>query len=342
MALHLDYFYGGEAEQFSFYRIPKVLFKDKRYKSVSVEAKALYGLMLDRMSLSLRSGWLDDVQRVYIYFTLEDALDMMGIGKDKAVKLFKELDAIGLIERKKQGQGRPTRIYVKNFVLPKDPDMPDVSVPVTHPTPEASQKSETSECPKSALLDSLGVKTSEKPKSRLLKGRSPDFGKTDWNYTEKKDTEISDTDPSIYPTIPARQTESSRRPVTIRDEMDRMDLYKEQIKENIQYDYLMQARSGDADIIDGYVELMVEVCCSRKDFIRICGEEVPLGVVKSRFFKLTHEHILYVLDSMNSNTTLIGNIKAYTLAALYNAPATISQYYMSLVSHDMACGFAEE
>ena len=121
-----------------------------------------------------------------------------------------------------------------------------------------------------------------------------------------------------------------------------MDLYKEQIKENIQYDYLMQVRSGDADIIDGYVELMVEVCCSRKDFIRICGEEVPLGVVKSRFFKLTHEHILYVLDSMNSNTTLIGNIKAYTLAALYNAPATISQYYMSLVSHDMACGFAEK
>ena len=92
----------------------------------------------------------------------------------------------------------------------------------------------------------------------------------------------------------------------------------------------------DEETLEGYVELMVEVCCSRRDFIRIAGEEMAAGVVKSRFLKLNHEHIAYVLDSLSQNTTLVKNIKAYTLAALYNAPTTISQYYASLVSHDLA------
>lgn len=147
MPLHLDYFYGGEAEQYSFYRVPKVLFTNPYYKNVSVEAKVLYGLLLDRMALSVRNGWFDRDNWVFIYFTLEDAVELLGCGKDKAVKLFKELDqdgGIGLIERKKQGQGRPTKIYVKNFTLPQEPG-------------------QTSEKPKSATLDSAEVLTSENP-----------------------------------------------------------------------------------------------------------------------------------------------------------------------------------
>ena len=112
----LDYFYGDEAEQYTFYRIPKVLFTDPAYRRISSDAKILYGLMLDRMGLSVRNGWLDDCQRVFIYFTLEDALEYLCCGHTKAVSLFGELDKGGLIERKKQGQGKPTKIYVKNFV----------------------------------------------------------------------------------------------------------------------------------------------------------------------------------------------------------------------------------
>jgi len=82
MSLELAYFYGKEAEQYSFYRIPKVLLTDQRYKGVSMEAKVLYGLMLDRMGLSVRNDWLGSKGRVYIYFTLEDALAMLGCGKD--------------------------------------------------------------------------------------------------------------------------------------------------------------------------------------------------------------------------------------------------------------------
>ena len=121
--LNLDYYYGNEAEQYSFYRVPKTLLTDPRFKSVSIEAKVLYGLLLDRMGLSVRNGWMGNARRVYIYFAQEDAMTLMNCGKDKATKLFCELDqdGIGLIERKKQGQGRPTRIYVKNFTLPPEP-----------------------------------------------------------------------------------------------------------------------------------------------------------------------------------------------------------------------------
>lgn len=117
--LQFRYYYKNQAEQFHFYKIPKVLFTDPRFKGLSAEAKILYGLMLDRMSLSMKNGWMDSQNRIYIYFTLEDALELMGCGQGKAVRLFAELDSvkgIGLIERKKQGQGKPAKIYVKNFL----------------------------------------------------------------------------------------------------------------------------------------------------------------------------------------------------------------------------------
>lgn len=88
------------------------------------------------------------------------------------------------------------------------------------------------------------------------------------------------------------------------------------------------------------MELMTEVCCSRKAYIRVNQEELPADVVRGRFLKLNLEHIVYVMDALQRNTALVGNIKAYTLSTLYNAPVTMSQYYTSLVSHDLAQGRA--
>ena len=112
----LPYFYGANAEQFAFYRIPKVFFTEPLLCGISIEAKLLYGLMLDRLSLSTRNDWVDADGRVYIYYTVENVMEDLNCGNKKAVKLLNELDsAYGLIERKRQWQGKPTRIYVKNF-----------------------------------------------------------------------------------------------------------------------------------------------------------------------------------------------------------------------------------
>lgn len=224
----LDYFYGDEAEQFTFYRIPKVLFTDPSYRRISSDAKILYGLMLDRMGLSVRNGWLDEYNRVFIFFTLEDALEYLCCGHTKAVSLFGELDKAGLIERKKQGQGKPTKIYVKNFVRNAE------------------------------------VLTSEKRKSKVPQSGSQDFQKTASNNTEIKDTELSDTEPSIHP---ARGLPEDKSPAA--DAMDTMRVYRQIIMENIEYDITRRQLGYDADILDEIVDIMVDTVCSTKPMIRI-------------------------------------------------------------------------
>ena len=338
MPLELDYYYGNEAEQYNFYRIPKALLTDHHYKSVSLEAKVLYGLMLDRMGLSVRNGWLDSDGRVYIYFTQEDAMAMLSCGKDKATKLFRELDGIGLIERRKQGQGRPTRIYVKNFILPPGPGQAQEPTAPAAPKPETPQTAENQQS-EPWLLAETAPQTAVFPQSGPLEKRSQECGFSASNKTEKKKTERSDTDPSILPPTPAARDQPAVDRNRSRMRMDEMDRYRELIKDNIDFDLLVREHPYEADTLEGYVELMVEVCCSRKDFLRIGGENIAAGVVKSRMLKLDRDHISYVLECMNSNTTLIRNIKAYTLAALYNAPVTMGQYYASQVSHDMAQGW---
>ena len=110
-----DYFYGQSGELFSYYRIPKALFQDSRFRQLSTDAKTLYGILLDRMSLSVKNGWLDEQNRVFIIFTIEDVKRALCCADNKATKLLRELEKFGLIERKRRGLGKPSLVYVKNF-----------------------------------------------------------------------------------------------------------------------------------------------------------------------------------------------------------------------------------
>lgn len=172
-SIDFQYYYGAEAEQYAFFRIPKLLITDPQFKSLSTDAKLLYGLMLDRMSLSVKNGWLDDEGRVYIYFTLDDVDEQLGYKRDKAMKLLAELDTdkgIGLIERVRQGQGRPTRIYVKRFFIKDDEQGSEKSTP----------RSRENRRPEVGKTD---LKKSEKSTSRSRNARSAEVGKTDPNNT---------------------------------------------------------------------------------------------------------------------------------------------------------------
>jgi hypothetical protein len=112
-----DYFYGAQAEQFSFYRVPKVLFTREQFKQLSAEAKILYGIMLDKLDLSVKNKWVDEKGRVYIIYTIEQIMEDMNCADQKATKLLDELEKkCGLIERKRQGLGKPNLIFVKNFI----------------------------------------------------------------------------------------------------------------------------------------------------------------------------------------------------------------------------------
>ena len=184
--IEFGYFHDYESEQFAFYRIPKVLFTDEYFRNLSSDAKVLYGLMLDRMALSIRNNWVDNEGKVYIIFTLEQVMEYMNCGKDKGVKILAELDTdkgIGLIERVKRGLGKPTIIYVKSFVYRKEKVLDSA---------ENDNRSQEVEKPKSRVRKNrslefwkVEVKSSEKPKSGSRKNRSQEFGKTEVQKSEK-------------------------------------------------------------------------------------------------------------------------------------------------------------
>ena len=158
-----DYFYEEQSESYSFYRIPKMLFTEEIFEALSTDAKVLYGLLLDRISLSRENGWLDDAGRAYVYYTIKSVKKSMRCANTKACGLLRELDEFGLIERKKQGLGKPTIIYVKDFTRFR----------------------------KAELLGS------DKQNSVILHTGTLDNRKSESNKTEKNKTESSKTNPIL-------------------------------------------------------------------------------------------------------------------------------------------------
>lgn len=311
-----EYFYGDEAEQFIYFRIPRQLITDPRFKHLSTDAKLLYGMLLDRMSLSVKNGWYDEDGRVYIYYTVDEICKDMNCGRDKAMKMLADLDTrkgVGLINRIKQGQGKPTKLYVRRFTtgsIPPQPPQPEK--PPFMPSPEA---------------EFSGVQRSDFPTPAHRDSRPVGVEKTDPNYTKINQTDFNHPDPSTYPPSPPQA-------VTVeagRLEMERYE-QRERVKENIDYDHLL--REHPYDDVESLLELIVDVVSSTAVTIRIGKEVLPTETVKRRFLELDSSHIKYVIESLSQTTTKINNIRAYLLTALYNAPVTIGPYYSAAVRYD--------
>lgn len=288
-----DYFYGQQSEQFSFYRIPKILFSQDKFWNVSIDAKLLYGILLDRMNLSARNGWLDEAGRVYIIFTIEEIKESLGCAEKKAVKLLDELEKKAeLIERKRQGLGKPNLIYVKNFI-------------------SGSVERQFLNC--------------QNDNSATFQNTIQDLSKAQGNNTDIKNTDLSDTN-SIFPSGNCGKENGN----------EEYQQYYQYFYEQLGMEYLQKDYPYDGDRLENILELVVETVCSKRQIVRIGGDDRPIEVVKSRFMKLNSEHIRYVLDCFKENTTKIRNIRQYMLASLYNAPTTIESYFDALVRHDMA------
>ncbi len=288
-----DYFYGLQSEQFSFYRVPKLLFTHEAFRTISAEAKTLYGIMLDRMNLSAKNGWIDEEGRVYIIFTLDEVMEALGCARQKAVKLLDELEAkAGLIERKRQGLCRPNLIYVKNFIT---------GVPKSNFREYGFQTS-----------GGMNITPQEVPKSN--------GNNTDLNHTEESETDL----------ISSRGRNSACE--------EKRASYERYFRRSLEIDLVKENHPAERETIDGILDLLVDTCCSNREWIQISGDRKPIEIVKSRFMKLTMFHLEYVLDSLAENTTRIRNVNQYLLASLFNAPNTISPYYRSMVNYDTANG----
>ena len=284
----LDYFYGQAGKLFSFYRIPKALFQEQRFQDLSTDAKTLYGILLDRMSLSVKNEWFDKQGRVFIIFTIEDVKRALCCADNKATKLLRELENFGLIERKRRGLGKPSLVYVKNF----SSDLSNERV--------QNRENHESGSPKNACQDP--------PKSRC-------------NKNKKSKTERNNTNPILS------------------DELEKMKnrkLLEEYFSRSLEIELLLRLYPDDEDTIYQIVDLLVDTCDSKRNLIRIAGDDKPAEIVLSRLKKLNADHIRFVLDCLAANTSPIRNMKQYLLAALFNAPTTIQLYYQNKVNHDLA------
>lgn len=354
----LEYYYENEAEQFVYYRVPKILVKDKRFSKISSDAKLLYSLLLDRMSLSRKNGWVDEEKRVYIYFSTEEIQEEFDVASQKATKMMAELDDVkgcGLIHKKKQGQGKPAKIYVMKYTSVNIDDEPEGIEEIYDEDAEINDNyvdKESEEYMKSFILEgnledpkrvtfsnpspriseiesqdfrNSKNKTFENQNSRLVKIKSADFRNSKCSNNKYNNTEINNTDYNDIHPILSNQNKQE-------DAIEEREEYEELIKENIEYDILIQ-KYPNVDI-GGIVEIMLDAICSNREYLDINQDKVHKEVVKSRLLKLDSGHIEYVIECMQKNTTKIGNIRSYLLTALYNSFTTQDHYYRAEVNYD--------
>ncbi|MGP1613375.1 MAG: replication initiator protein A [Catonella sp.] len=314
MSIKFSYYYGKEAEQFSFFRIPKLLFTDKTFGSLSSDAKVLYGILLDRMSLSMKNGWLDEENKVFIIFTIDEIEETMNIGRNKAVNIMKEIQDFGLIEKKRRGLGKPNIIYVKNFLVE---------------TVEESTMQEERNNENRSLDNKLqevlkaNLQKFEKQTSRNLENKLQEVSKTNsnntninntkMNKTKENDTDISNTT-YIGKVIYETEVENKGGGET-----------KKTIKQNIEYLDLLSRDGSSKERIDLIVEIMTDAVTGKKD-LKINQTWISYEKIRERFLSLKKEHIEYVLCVLKENTSKIAHLKAYLLSLIYNAPINIAYY----------------
>ena len=336
--MQFDYFYGNEAEQFTFYRIPKILITSPHFKKISDSAKLLYGLMLDRMSLSIRNGWLDDDNRAYIFFTTNDVMEQMCCGTEKATKMLAELDSekgIGLIERVKQGQGKPAIIYLKKFYELEDTARSTKLSEIESQDVQES-KNKTFENRKTRLLKIESQdfrksknKTFENRKSGLSEIESLEFRKSKCNYNNINNTDIN----YIYPINQDNYNIQNSDTQNEEEWIDRYTKTVDEIKKQIDYDYLIN--HAERDIVDEVVNIMAEVMTVYRPKYKIEGDFIEYNAVVNKFRQITAQKLEICLLAYSRKIQRIKNPKAYWISTLYNIPLTSEIVLQNMINSDI-------
>ena len=274
-----------------------------RNKELSLKAKGLLSQML-----SLPEDW--DYTLAGLSYINRESIDAIRTA-------VWELEKAGYITRR-QGRDEKGKMTAIEYTIYEQPQQPGLDYPI------------------------LENPTTDNPTSENPTQINKDISRTNLPKKEKSNTDLSITHSipihSLNP-LPYGEDEAAQPPERKRTERnDAYRVYEEIIKDNIDYDILLQDRSLDRDRLNEIVDLMLETVCTARKKIRIAGDDYPAELVKSKFMKLNSEHIRFVLDCMQENTTKIRNIKQYLKAVLFNAPSTIDSYYTALVAHDMARG----
>ena len=290
-----DYIYKNEKlNGFKFYKFPQMFLNNEDFKSLSNDAKLLYTLMLDRTSLSLKNHWFDSGGRVYINFPLSEISKKLGIGIQKASKLMKELESIGLIERLRVGLGKPDILYVKAFFKNENADCEDAKL--------LFDDNEQSESGDNIYHDSLNEKNIP-------------YNKTDETIPSESD-----------------QSNQSNKRNEMNDYSKNRDYYSNLVREKIEYEWFLKSYDlpkndsgrpfGSIKDLDSIVNIIVDCICSSQKTIRVNGSNVPTEVVRSYFLSLNNDNIQNILNNLRDHAVDVNNIRAYITTMLYNEATT--------------------
>lgn len=305
-----DYYYGVEAEQFTFVRVPKVLFTDKEhFGSLSNDARILYGFLLERMSLSRKNNLIDARNRVYIIFPIDEIAEIMGVCHEKALNILKELDeqnGIGLVKKKRRGLGLPSILYVKNFII--------------NGGVESSTENR--------------IIIPNRRNDLMIMLRHQEVDKTDSNNTDKNNTEMSYTyDQSIN--LPRTDFQNfSPGADGLIDGIDR-NAVEEEVKAQIDYGCLMSFKDNSVvKMVEEIKDLMVDVLCGERTVISE-GKRVSEETAKAAYRKITFEHVQYVLHSLVNYPDKISRIDRFLTTSLLNSVYTLMNSTFAGFEHNM-------
>jgi len=303
----MSYFTIQDAEQFTFFRIPKVLFTGERYKDMTTDARVLYGILLDRVSLSVKNNWVDEEGRVFIIFAREEVQELLGYKKDKVIKLFKELNNIDLIEENRQGLNKPNLIYVKKFIEENTDQI------------------------------QLNQWKSEKPTSRSMKNRLQEVRKTDPINTNINNTYKNDIDNSVSQSReekPKKEKQPIRTTTDRQTEFENIKLY---FKDKLYLDDLKISHKFDTKLIEEIELNILEMYFN--DYTTIKGERKPREIVRSALMKLNNWHIEELISKYKGLTIKITNPKAYMQTMIYNIAFENDLSVTNAVQHGMSIGY---
>jgi hypothetical protein len=344
-----NYYTLNDSEQIRFFQLPKELVKHERFKGLSDSAKILYSLLRDRISLSAKNGWIDELGRVYIIFTLSEIMEDLGCANQKATKSMIELQKIGLIESIRRGQGKPNVIYVKNFATGLNDTIEYAERPV-NPLNHENHESRI-----------MKIMNQESWKSHLLNHENHDQSILTLNDLDLNDTESSqsqrqshvqrqnsaaklktDMTLTMTPDVTERENIKSKnkRASATAAETPKYNItdhnaYEQLIKENIEYQHYAMYDKSDLEMIDGLVQIMLDVILTQDpSTVKIGKETKSRDIVKSVYLKLNSQHIDHIIEQYKAQRHKITHKTAYLRTMLYTVGQEIDAHYTNQVRAD--------
>ncbi|MCL2360015.1 MAG: replication initiator protein A [Candidatus Bathyarchaeota archaeon] len=312
---------------------------NSEFKSLSNDAKVLYMLLRDRHDLSVKNGWYDDKDRVFLYFKRENMQDILGLSRNTVTKAMQALKDYGLAEEVRQGLNKPNRIYLLNPAPPLDkteatksgshPQNPDEQRKVKFSTSGGSNfeplESQiltpinteyiNTECEESLVMSSQSNQTTEPKKLK------PDRQDKDKTHTTQAYNHHRVLPPQPRALVKTNDPPPAANTSEHGDRFEkRLEIYEKEIKDNISYNDLKQAYHFDVGLIDDFVTVVLDTVMTRSDNepIRINGENKPRALVSGQLMRLTYEDIEHCLKQFKNVTERITKKKQYILTMLYN------------------------